>query len=188
MKDYDIAGDDAFQDLIDELDAFADEDRDVIDAALTELAAPAGAMTIREALNSDDPLDNIRAEIHMCSDEQILFAHVYAGLTEVNSAGVSILWDRFPFEQADLLMKHLREIKAPKTLTALQALRDFITERLGQKPDEDAVFDLVGSEEFEAAARPYDVQYRGYVEEMEHRLLEYARAHVAALEQAPESR
>jgi hypothetical protein len=107
---------------------------------------------------------------------------VYAGIPEINSAGVSILWDRFSFDEVDQLREYLREIGAHKTCDAIENVRGLIINKLGETPDEDALFDFVCTEEFEAAVRPFDLQYESLVEEMEQKLLAYARAHVNELE------
>jgi hypothetical protein len=54
---------DNLKNLVNELNKVYDDNKDVIEQALGELNQPAGEMSIREAIKSDDPLTNIYQEI-----------------------------------------------------------------------------------------------------------------------------
>jgi Cys-tRNA synthase (O-phospho-L-seryl-tRNA:Cys-tRNA synthase) len=150
-----------------------------IEEAFRHMNEPAGIMTISQALDSDDPLSNIMNELSGRNKEQRLFRDVFGAILDINSAGPSILWDRISFSEVDQLLEYLNEIEALKTRGAIMEMREFIVSRLGDRPDEDELFDFVMSDEFENIARPHDLKYESMVDEMEERLLEFAEANSA---------
>jgi hypothetical protein len=185
MKGPHSKSDDDLQSMMDELNAMVEGNKDVIEEAKEELGKPMGIMTIREALDSEDPLSNIIGELSGFTRERKVFETVYAGLLEINSAGVAILWDRLTLAEVDRLAGHLKEIGANQTYKALKEIRRFIVSRLGDPPDDDDLFELVGSEEFENQSRPYDVQFETLVREIEDKLMDYAKENVESLEESP---
>lgn len=61
---------------------------------------PLNKMTVREALKSDDPIENIRNEMGE-KDSQKLFSLLYSAILEINSAGAGILFDRYGKEDIE---------------------------------------------------------------------------------------
>lgn len=185
MSEKNSDSDQAFKKMMAELDAVLEQSKGILDDTVAQLTRPSGLMTVREALETDDPLSNIRAELWGYTEEQRIFELVHSAILEVNSGGVSMLWDHLRFDEIDRLAGYLEEMGAQKTCLAIKEIRGLIVTALGDPPGDDAVFDFVGSDEFEKSARPFDLQFEAMVEEMESKLLEFARANVESLEQSP---
>ncbi len=185
MSDQNSDTDYGFENIMVELDAVLEKSTAGLDADIPQLTKPSGTMTIREALEADDPLGSIRSELWGYTEEQRIFELVHGAILEVNSGGVSMLWDRLPFDEIDRLAQYLEGMGAQQTYLAIKEIRGFIVTAVGDPPGREALFDLVGSPEFEKMARPFDLQFEAMVEEMEGKLLEFAQANVESLEQSP---
>lgn len=187
MSEQNSDTDNGFEKVMEELEAVLEKSTAIIDDAIPQLTRPLGTMTIREALETDDPLSNIRAELWGYTEEQRVFELVHGAILEVNSGGVSMLWDRLTFDEIDRLAEYLEQMGAQETCMAIKEIRGFVVAALGDPPGEEALFDFIGSDEFEKMARPFDLKFETMVEEMESKLLEFAKANVRSLEQSPGS-
>ncbi len=179
--------DDNLKNLVNELNKVYDDNKDVIEQALGELNQPAGDMSIREAIKSDDPLTNIYQEIWGINKEQKAFIMSYEAILTINSGGISMLWDHYEFEEVIKLENFMEEIGAKKVCSAISHAKRFIVEQIGDKPDEDELFDLIFSDEFENLCKQYILQTDLIIEEIEKQLLKYANDNINFLDLSPSS-
>jgi hypothetical protein len=186
MRDDHFGDDGDLTGIMEELDSFESDNMGALEESLLAPEQPAGIMSVAQALASNDPLENIRKELVPANHEQRLFIDVYSALLDLNSAGISILFDRRTFPQLNRLKGYLKEIGADKTRASLEEIMAFIVSRLGQRPDAEDLFDLVGEEDFESMARTHDLDSESMVDEMERRLLQYARKNLNRLKRAGE--
>lgn len=181
MKDFGFDDDPDLTELMDELESIVEDNRETLEDLSSDTGARAGIMTISQALASNDPLINLRNEMSGSNSEQRLFINVYGAMLDIDSAGVSILWDRNPFAEVDRLAQQLREIRALDTLAAIKELRSLLVQRLGDPPDQDKLYDFIMEGEFESMAKIHDLKAMRMADEIEARLLEYARANAHKL-------
>jgi hypothetical protein len=181
LKDFGFDDDPDLTELMDELESIVEDNRETLEDLSSDTGARAGIMTISQALASNDPLINLRNEMSGSNSEQRLFINVYGAMLDIDSAGVSILWDRNPFAEVDRLAQQLREIRALDTLAAIKELRSLLVQRLGDPPDQDKLYDFIMEGEFESMAKIHDLKAMRMADEIEARLLEYARANAHKL-------
>lgn len=181
MKDFDNDNGFGFQEMMDELESIVDDNSEILEPASDFMDRPLGIMTVRQALESNDPLANTNNELYMVNHEQRLFRKIFGASLEVYSAGISMLWDRMGQKDIDELAGYLLEIRADNTLSAIKEIRDLLVSELGATFSEDQLFDLVGSEKFEEMVRPYDLKYKEMSEEMEEKLLIFAKKNIKRL-------
>jgi hypothetical protein len=181
LKDFGFDDDPDLTELMDELESIVEDNRETLEDLSSDTGARAGIMTISQALASNDPLINLRNEMSGSNSEQRLFINVYGAMLDIDSAGVSILWDRNPFAEVDRLAQQLREIRALDTLAAIKELRSLMVQRLGDPPDQDKLYDFIMEGEFESMAKIHDLKAMRMADEIEARLLEYARANAHKL-------
>lgn len=115
---------------------------------------------LEKALSSGTPFDALAKVRELVPDDgvgaQQVVVYGFACILETNSAGLSILFDRFDDDELRKLDASLERIGATRTLAALRAMR-----RLG--------------------AAKLDAQSQVYVAEMEQRLLAFCKAHLPEL-------
>ena len=140
------------------------------------LAALKKALTSARAL---DALEKVRALI---PDEgagaQQVVVYGFACLLEANSAGLSILFDRFEDDELEQIGSSLEAIGALQTLAAFRKLqRAFASAVAGGR-------DRLDAAEWVAArsdSRRIDRDARAHVTEMEQKLLAFCKAHLEQL-------
>lgn len=142
---------------------------------------PINKMSVREALESNDPLENIRNEMGE-KEIQKLFSLLYAAIMEVNSAGAGILFDRYDREEIGTMYDHYKNFGAGLFCNAIDKIRSFITERLGDTYSDDDFFELCDTKEYIAIDRAVTRQYEAMCREMEQALLGFVRQNIVELE------
>ncbi|NJL60241.1 MAG: hypothetical protein HC887_12030 [Desulfobacteraceae bacterium] len=142
---------------------------------------PAGIMSVRQALESDDPLENIRNEMGE-KEIQKLFSLLYAAIMEVNSAGAGILFDRYDREEIEIMYNHYKDFGAGLFCNAIDKIQSFITERLGDTYSDDDFFELCDTKEYIAIDRAVTRQYEAMCREMEEALLGFVKQNIGQLE------
>lgn len=134
---------------------------------------------LEKALASDDALGRIRQLIPDDGEnEQAVLIYAHACILETNSAGLSIVFDRFDPEELDRIEKSLHAIKASKTLLAFRQLRRLFSSEI--KAGRNAV-DAGEWMAAKPAVRRIDKNSGALVAEMERKLLAFCRSHVEQL-------
>jgi hypothetical protein len=129
---------------------------------------------IRKALASSDPLGNVREAIAEENKTQKVVVWAFACILETNSAGLTILFERFTLPEIARIERTLAEIGASRTLADLRALLEvFQMARDRGVPRFDASDALNES----AIGRAANKRGQAQVAEMEAKLLEYCKAH-----------
>jgi hypothetical protein len=153
--------------------------------ARRQAAADRGRLSkLKKALSSGDPLPQVRELIAERNKEQQVVVWAYACILEVNSAGLTIAFDRFTPPELAKIGAALREIGATQTLADLALLR-----RAFDDATEHGMSRMEASEAVTESAlgRERGRAHEAHVQEMEGRLLAYCREKVeqlAAVEQA----
>lgn len=142
---------------------------------------PLYRMTIRDALESNDPIENIRCEMGE-KDIQKLFSLLYAAILEVNSAGAGILFDRYSKEGIEIMYNNYRLLEAKLFCNAIDKIRNLIKKNLGETFSDNDYFDLCDTEEYIKIDREITMQYEDMCKEMEEALIKFARQNIEALE------
>lgn len=142
---------------------------------------PMNKMSVRQALASDCPLENIRNEMGE-KDIQKLFSLLYAAIMEVYSAGAGILFDRYGKEEIETIYNNYRVFGAELFCNAIDSMRNFIKEKLGETYSEDDYFDLCDTDEYAKLDRKITLQYEEMGKEMEAALTEFAIRNLESLE------
>jgi len=144
---------------------------------------PAGRMSVKDALESSDPLENIRNEMGE-KDIQKLFSLLYSAIMEVNSAGAGILFDRYNKEEMGTIYNNYKTLGAEIFCNGIEKIREFIKIKLGETYYEDDYFELCDTKEYNTLDREITLQYEEMVAEMENALLKFARQNIEELENA----
>lgn len=142
---------------------------------------PLYKMTVNEALESDDPIENIRNEMGE-KDIQKLFSLLYAAIMEVNSAGGGILFDRYSKEDIETMYNQYKRFDAGLFCNAIDKIRNLIKEKIGETYSDDDYFSLCDTEEYIKLDREITLQYEDMCTEMEVALIKFARQNIDALE------
>ncbi|OQX11240.1 MAG: hypothetical protein BWK80_44925 [Desulfobacteraceae bacterium IS3] len=142
---------------------------------------PLYKMTVREALKSDDPIENIRNEMGE-KDIQKLYSLLYAAISEVNSAGAGILFDRYSKEDIETMYNQYKKFGAGLFCSAIDKIRNLMKEKLGETYSDDDYFNLCDTEEYIKLDREITIQYENMCKEMEDALIKFARQNIDALE------
>lgn len=142
---------------------------------------PLYKMTVREALESDDPIENIRNEMGE-KDIQKLFSLLYAAILEVNSAGAGILFDRYSKEDIETMYNQYKRFDAGLFCKAIEKIQNLIKEKIGETYSDDDYFNLCDTEEYIKLDRKITIQYEDMCKEMEEALIKFARQNIDALE------
>jgi len=142
---------------------------------------PLYKMTVREALESDDPIENIRNEMGE-KDIQKLFSLLYAAIMEVNSAGAGILFDRYSKEDIEAMYNQYKRFDAGLFCKAIDKIRNLIKEKIGETYSDDDYFSLCDTEEYIKLDREITLQYEDMFKEMEVALIKFVRQNIDALE------
>ena len=122
--------------------------------------SPARIARLERALARKEPLPAVRALIpDEGNPQQMVVARAFACLLETDSAGLSILFDRFTARERKQLRASLEQIGATRTVAA---------------------FDRIARADA-TARRRIDRSRAGHVAEIESKLLRYCREHVEAL-------
>jgi hypothetical protein len=133
--------------------------------------------TIRRALASGDRFEAItaiREAIAEKNREQKIVVWVYACILETNSAGLTILFDRYTPPEITKMERALVESGAAGTAADLRTLRQELETAVdGGMTREDAIELLQESK----VARAIDRAHEAHVQEMETRLWEYCAKH-----------
>ena len=133
---------------------------------------------VEKALASSEPLAKVREAIAETNEEQRVVMWAFACLLETNSAGLSILLDRFTGPELGRMEKALDTIGAKRTLADLRKLRQaFVAARHSGQSRDDAAEAVDRGALGRASARAREA----HVREMEDRLLSFCKAHVAEL-------
>jgi hypothetical protein len=133
---------------------------------------------IQEALASEDPLASLREVIAEKNHQQKVVVWVYAGILETNSAGLTILFERFTPPEIIQIERGLVEVGATQAASDLLALRRKFESAIDGGATRDHASEAVHESSIGKAANR---RCEGHVEEMEAKLLEYCRAHVEEL-------
>jgi len=142
---------------------------------------PMNKMSVRQALESDNPLENIRNEMGE-RETQKLFSLLYAAIMEVNSAGAGILFDRYGKEEIETMYNHYSYFGAGLFCEAIDKMRGFIKEKLGETYSDDEFFQLCDTKEYVAIDRGITLRYEEMCEEMEQALIAFVRYNIEQLE------
>jgi hypothetical protein len=140
-----------------------DEDWEVIDSVVKPKK-----MSLETALRSTDPLGNINNNLAGTSEAQKTFRLLYASILEVNSAGVSMLFDRFSKREIETIYSRFEELNAQRLCRAIDAVRQAIEVQFGPRPSRRQVREFLDSSPPEIRCLDAD---RKIVEEMEASLL-----------------
>ena len=137
--------------------------------------------TIRKALAGDDTfeaLSSIRELIVEKGKQQQVVVWVYACILETNSAGLSILFDRFTPREISRFERALREIGSTRTAADLPTLRESVEQAV-----DDGLSRLDASESVHESplGRAIAKRTERQVGEMEAKLLAYCVAHLNEL-------
>ena len=123
--------------------------------------------TLQKALSSGTPFDALTKLRELIADDGVGAQEVvvfgYACILETNSAGLSVLFDRFDADELRKIDASFKSMGATRTLAALRAMR--------------RLFDQARAK----AARELDRESQVYVREMEQKLLGYCKAHLPEL-------
>ena len=134
---------------------------------------------IRKALRSNEPAEALAAVRALVPDDgegpQQVVVYAYACILEVNSAGLSILFDRFEDEELAKCHAAFEAIGAERTQADFRRLHALFAQALAEREDRFAASEWVVEH---PNARPIDRQSDMYVSELESALLAYCDRHV----------
>jgi hypothetical protein len=131
---------------------------------------------LRALLSSDDALGAVREAIDEDNREQQVVVWVYACILETNSAGLSIVFDRFDDEEVAIMANGLEAIGAERTLSDLRALQAALARAVGLGRTRREAADEIAT-----MAEGRGGRSNAQVDEMEQQLLAFCRAHVESL-------
>lgn len=97
---------------------------------------PVNPASVRAALLSDEPLMSLAAVIDGDTPAGKVFCWVQACLLETNSAGLTIVFERFSLEEIAEMETALEAVGATETLADLRALRKAFELSIGSGMDE----------------------------------------------------
>ena len=133
---------------------------------------------IRKALQSDDPVEALAAVRSLVPDDgegpQQVVVYAYACILEVNSAGLSILFDRFEDDELARCQAAFEAIGAERTQADFRTLHALYAHALAKGKDRLAASEWVVEH---PDARLIDRQSDMYVNELESALLAYCDRH-----------
>ena len=133
---------------------------------------------LRKALSSGQ-LEKVRELIpDKGKGAQEVLVYTYACILETNSAGLSILFDRFDDDELRTIHSSLESIGALGTLVALQELQKIFDERIVAGDDRLTASEFVNER---PEARRIDREYEAQSKEMTHKLLEFCEKHLEEL-------
>ena len=137
------------------------------------------AAAIRKALQSNDPAEALATVRALVPDDgegpQQVVVYAYACILEVNSAGLSILFDRFEDDELARCQAALEAIGAERTQADFRTLGALYAHALAEGKDHFAASEWVAEH---PDARPIDRQSDMHVSELESALLAYCARHV----------
>ena len=81
---------------------------------------------LRAALASEDPLASVREAIEEDNRDQQVVVWAFACLLETNSAGLSVVFDRFDESELERIAEALAAVGASRTLADLRAMQAFV--------------------------------------------------------------
>lgn len=171
--------------IFDELNKLVEDNKDIFEEAAKEIEKIADDISIKDAIKSDDPLNQIYSKIKGINESQSNFILCYESILTINSSGLSGLWDKHDFADVVKLGEFLKEIGAQKMSSAIFVSHNFIVENIGNTPDEDELFELICDGDFEDFIRQYYEKNKEFIEEIELKLLEYAKNNISSLEGRP---
>jgi len=170
--------DDGIAEMNEEVDKITDQEEQYLHLFKDK---PLYKMTVREALESDDPIENIRNEMGE-KDIQKLFSLLYAAIMEVNSAGAGILFDRYSKEYIETMYNQYKKFDTGLFCNAIDKIRNLIKEKIGETYSDDDFFSLCDTEKYIKLDREITLQYEDMCKEMEAALIKFARQNIDALE------
>ena len=133
---------------------------------------------IRQALQTDDPAEALAAVRALVPDDgegpQQVVVYAYACILEVNSAGLSILFDRFEDDELARCRAALEAIGAERTQADFRTLHALYAHALAEGKDRFSASEWVVEH---PDARQIDRQSDLHVSEMESALLTYCGRH-----------
>lgn len=138
------------------------------------------AAAIRRGLAGGD-LGRVRAQIpdeDSGNKSQQAVVYAYACMLETHSAGLSIVFDRFPARERQKIARALKAIGAAQTLRALRRLELALAREFAHKRSRIEAAARLGEL---PAARRIDTQSRSHAAEIEKKLLAFCKAHVEEL-------
>ena len=134
---------------------------------------------IRKALRSNDPVEalaNVRALVPDDGEgPQQVVVYAYASILEVNSAGLSILFDRFEDDELARCRTAFEVIGARRTLADFRALHALFAQALAEGKDRFAASEWLLEH---PDCRTIDRQSEIHVGELESALLAYCQGHI----------
>ena len=134
---------------------------------------------IRKALQSNGPAEALASVRALVPDDgegpQQVVVYAYACILEVNSAGLSILFDRFEDDELAKCQAAVEAIGAERTQLDLRTLHALFARALAEGKDRFTASEWVAEH---PDARAIDRQADLYVTELESALLTYCDRHV----------
>jgi hypothetical protein len=129
---------------------------------------------IRDALASSEPLASVREVIAESNREQKTVVWAYACLLEANSAGLTILFDRFTPAEIGRIERALVEIGATGTASNLRSLRQAVEKTIAGGASRAKASEALGDS---ATGKAIDSDHHAQVQEIEAKLLAYCAEH-----------
>lgn len=132
-------------------------------------------MSVREAMEAEEPLQRLSAVMGERTPEQQLFHRVFLAWRELAAGGVSALCRRLDNGERAVLRKDAGRIGAESLAASLDAVSGWLRERCGGEPSDDASADLTASGEFTAFTRGADTRKAELADDLADRLLTFVR-------------
>ncbi len=164
------------QEALTEATEFANQNSDIFENK------PAGLMSIKKALKSDDPLVNIRKEMGDRTKEQKTYVLLFAAILEINSSGVFELFLNLDMEEVDTIYREYKKLGAELLCSQIEEIREFLKKKLRNRYKTEHIFGLLGDEDQQKLDRKLAKQHKAVCEEIETKLLEFVKMNIDKLE------
>ncbi|MBE0584488.1 MAG: hypothetical protein IH612_12120 [Desulfofustis sp.] len=134
--------------------------------------------SVQEALSFDDPLSALSGVVDENTPSGGAYRWAYVCILETNSAGLSILFDRYEDTDLDQIEGALEKIGALKTLSDLRVLRKAFDDAIALGFDR---FDASDNLDKDPNLKGIIREYQRHVEEMENLLVVFCKKHAHEL-------